>query len=606
MSSGHRPHRLRGFAPSAALAVLLAGMLTLQPLHATDDVVLKALQDELQRSMQKLQLASLEKPYFIAYTVQDGTTQSASASLGSLLNKSETRARYLTVEVRVGDYSFDNTNFLTMPFGAQGVTRLFGGTVAIPLDDDYREIRRQVWLATDSAYKKALEDMSRKRGALRNKTQTERLPDFSKEESVTLKDDSSPVAANLEEIGRLVREVSAAFKTSPDVETSTVRMRVSNLRSLYVNSEGSSFTRVTPSVAFIATAATQATDGMPLQDFVAFFGRSLKDIPAQPQLVARVEELGKRLEALRAAPLLDRYSGPVLFEGQAAAELFSQVFASKLLAARRPVADNPQFEMVLGSMENPFLDKLGARVLPEFLSVVDNPALEQVNGMPLAVRYPVDDEGVRARETTLVDHGILKTLLATRSPVSGIEHSTGNRRGPGILPSNLIVSAEKGLSDAALREQLLKLVIQRGKAYGIIVRRLGNPALKASQQDMLSMFVQRARGEESVEDPILAYKVFPDGREELIRNADLAGISLASFKEIVAASSAQTVYSAPFVARTLGMFQTFSFFEIAQGEGGAPIVSLAVPSLLFDDVTLRKPSGEIPKPPVSPPPLSGH
>jgi hypothetical protein len=402
MKSGRRPHRLVGFAPMAALALALVGALAPQPLHATDDVVLQALQDELQRSMQKLQLANLEKPYFIAYTVQDGTTETASASLGSLLNKSESHARFLTVEVRVGDYSFDNTNFLTLPFGAQGVTRLFGGTTTIPIEDDYKEIRRQVWLATDSVYKKALEDIAGKRAALRNKTQSEQLPDFSKEETTTLRDDLPPTAGNLEDAVRLVREISAVFRDSADVNTSTVRLRVSNLQSLYVNSEGSSFTRVTPSVAFIATAATQAADGSPLQDFVAFFGRSLKDIPAQAQLAARVEELGKRLTSLRTAPLLDRYNGPVLFEGQAAAELFSQVFASKLLAARRPVADNPQVEMALGSMENPFLDKLGARVLPEFLSVVDNPTLEQVNGMPLAVHYRVDDEGVRARETTLV------------------------------------------------------------------------------------------------------------------------------------------------------------------------------------------------------------
>jgi hypothetical protein len=223
--------------------------------------------------------------------------------------------------------------------------------------------------------------------------------------------------------------------------------------------------------------------------------------------------------------------------------------------------------------------------------------------MPLAVHYRVDDEGVRARETRLVEHGILKTLLSTRSPVPGVEHSTGNRRGPGILPSNLIVSAENGLSDQALREQFLELVKQRGKEYGIVVRRLGNPALKASPQDTLAMYVPRGRGEESAEDPIVAYKVFLDGREELVRNVDMTGISVAAFKEIVAASNSQTVYTAPFAARTLGMFPTFSFFEIAQGEGGAPVISLVAPSLLFDDLTLRKPAGEIPKPPVSPHPF---
>jgi len=602
MNTRRRPNGPAAVVPKVALALSLLVWLA-PPLRAADDVLFQALRDELQRSMQKLQLANLEKPYFIAYTVQDGTTQAVSASFGSLLVKNESRVRFLTVEVRVGDYTFDNTNFLTLPFGAQGVARLFGGTIAIPLDDDYKEIRRQIWLATDSAYKKALEDMAGKRAALRNKTPSEQLPDFSREEPVSLTDDTPPVVADLEEAARLMRELSAVFRKSPGVDTSTVRLRVSNLRTLYVNSEGSSFTRVTPSVAFIATAATQATDGMPLQDFVSLYGRSMKDLPAKEQLAARLEELGHRLETLRTASMLDRYNGPVLFEGQAAAELFSQVFAPRLLGTRRPVADNPQIEMVLGNMENPFLDKLGARVLPEFLSVVDNPTLAQYNEMPLAVHYRVDDEGVRARETPLVEHGILETLLSTRSPVPGVEHSTGNRRGPGILPSNLVVRAENGLSDQALREQFLKLVKQRGKEYGIVVRRLGNPALKASPQDTLSMFIQRGRGEESAEDPVVAYKVFLDGREELVRNVDMTGISVAAFKEIVAASNTQTVYSAPFAARTLGMFPTFSFFEIAQGEGGAPVISLVVPSLLFDDLTLRKPAGEIPKPPVSPHPF---
>jgi hypothetical protein len=150
-----RPNGPAAVVPKVALALSLLVWLA-PPLRAADDVLFQALRDELQRSMQKLQLANLEKPYFIAYTVQDGTTQAVSASFGSLLVKNESRVRFLTVEVRVGDYTFDNTNFLTLPFGAQGVTRLFGGTIAIPLDDDYKEIRRQIWLATDSAYKKAL------------------------------------------------------------------------------------------------------------------------------------------------------------------------------------------------------------------------------------------------------------------------------------------------------------------------------------------------------------------------------------------------------------------------------------------------------------------
>ena len=591
---------LRTITLITALMVLFIS----SPLKAGDDVLFKAMRDELDRSMTKLQLADLDKPYFIAYTVQDGTNWRVSASLDSLLEKTETRVRFLTVEVRVGNRTLDNTNFFSSPFGATGVVRMFGGTVRLPLEDDYQELRRQMWLATDGAYKKALEDISRKRAALRNRTEAERLADFSQEEPVQIREDVSPVAVNLEEAARLAKELSAVFRQMPGIFTSKVRLGVSNVRTLYVNSEGSSFTRTSPTVSLVALAATQAPDGMPLQDFVAVYGRSMGELPGKEMLAARVREMGERLEKLREGPLLDRYNGPVLFEGQAAAEVCSQILAPRLLAVRRPVAENPQVEAYLGMMDNPFLDKLGARVLPEFLSVVDNPTLPEFNQTRLLGSYQVDDEGVRARETMLVEKGILKTLLAARSPVSGIAHSTGNRRSSGVLPGNLIVSAEKGLSDQELREQFFKLIKRRGKEYGIVVRRLENPAFRAAGDQMYATFTPPHQGEEKVEGPILAYKVYPDGHEELIRNAELVGLSSAAFRDIVAASNTQTVYSCPFVSRALSLYSSYMYFDTAEGEPGAPLVSFVVPALLFEDLTVKKPNDQIPKPPLSKPPLS--
>lgn len=597
-----RPLRLLASRWRPQCVTLLAALLLLAaaaPLPAADDVIRKAMQDELARSMQQLRLNDLDKPYFIAYTVQDGTTTAASATFGSLTASEDTHVRLLTVEVRVGDYALDNSNFFSIPSGAAGVTRLFGGTLGIPLDDDYQELRRQIWLATDSAYKKALEDIARKRAAMRSKTRSEQLADFSKEMPSTITDDASPVAMTLAEAERTVKELSAVFKTLPASFISSVRLRASSVRTHYLNSEGTSFTRLTPSLSLVAVAGTQAADGMPLHDFLAAYGRSKNDLPSPAEFTARLGEMGERLQRLREAPQLERYNGPVLFEEQAAAELFCQLFAPRLLAARLPLADSPQLEAFLASLENPFLDKIGSRVLPESFSVVDNPTLADYNKMPLAVHYLVDDEGVPARETRLVEHGILKTLLTTRSPVSGIGQSNGHRRGAGILPSNLIVTADGGLSEAALRERFIQMLKQRDKEFGIVIRRLGNPALKASPEDLGAMLMQRGRNDERVDNPILAYKLYADGHEELVRNLELTQIGAATFREILAASDSPTVYSAPLIARTMGMFQTVSLFDVAQGEAGAPLVSVAVPSLLFDDVTIRKPGGQIPQLPVS-------
>jgi hypothetical protein len=321
----------------------------------------------------------------------------------------------------------------------------------------------------------------------------------------------------------------------------------------------------------------------------------VEELPSREQLAARIRSIGANLKSLRAASLVEQYNGPVLFEGQAAAELFAQAFVPNLVATRRPLSDNPGFERYLAQAENPFVDKIGARVLPSMLSVTDNPTLAQYLNLPLAGSYRMDDEGIAGRETRLVENGILKTLLSSRDPVRGIEHSSGSLRGQGAMPSNLIVTSEGGLSQPELRAKFLELVKQRGREYGILVRRLGNPALKSQDGQSLFMF-DSSSGELRVEPAILAYKVFPDGREELVRNAEIAALSAATFKEIVAVSKEQTVYTAPFHGRAV---PNFSYYMGGETSPGGPPATFVVPALLFEDLTVNKPRGEVPKPPVA-------
>ncbi len=574
-------------------AVLVSGL----PVRAGEDTLMKAMRDELSRSIQQLQLHALSKPYFISYKVRTTATTEASASFGSLLSGGEHRTRTLVAMVRVGDYALDNTNFLSLPFGPSGVVHQFGGSVQLPLEDDYKEIRRQIWLATDGAYKKALEDFSRKRAALQTRTRAEDIPDFSREAPATIADEKPRATVSRAEAENLVRDISGVFTQLPDVFNSTVHLEVLNFDTRYVNSEGTSFTRTEAGVVFQAIASTQAIDGMPAEDFVTAYGRSMSDLPGKPELVARIREMGARLQKLRGAPIVEQYNGPVLLEGQAAAELFSQVFAPKLLAVRRPLSDNPQFEVFFAQQQDSLLEKIGTRVLPDFLSVIDNPLLDSYDGVRLVGGYGVDDEGVRVRETRLIEKGILKTLLASRHPVPGISRSTGNNQGgSGPTPSNVVVACEKGLTSEELKSELLKLAKQRGKQYGIVVRRLANPVLLPSLGQMMLLFTPTGMQGATGRTVIVATKVFPDGREELIRNAELMGVTTAAFKDIVAASKTRTVYSTPFLASSslVGLFSGGT-----TAEAGGHILSFIVPSLLFEDLTLRRPAGEIPHPPIS-------
>jgi predicted Zn-dependent protease len=579
--------RIAGFA----LVLLIPSLPT-----AARDVVVQAMRHELERSMQDLRLEDLSKPYFISYTVHEVQSTRASASFGSLLTSSESVRRWLTVEVRVGSYDLDNTNFFSLPTGRSGVLWTRSGRVPLPLEDDYRAVRRQLWLATDSVYKEALETLSKKRAAMQNKTRSEELPDFSKQEPAKVEDDAAPAEVDRNRVESLVRRLSTRFREMAHIHTSEVGFRATTLHTRYLNSEGSSFTRTTPTISLVATASTRAEDGLPLEDFVSAYGRSLEDLPSEADLAAAIDRMGGRLAGLRSAPLLERYNGPVLFEGQAAAELMAQGFATGLLAARQPVLEDARMAGFMsraggGSLE----DKIGARVLPRFLAVVDDPTRVEYEKALLLGGYKVDDQGVPAGPTPVIERGILKTLLSGRTPVSGVEHSTGNQRGGSVMPSNVIVTVDRPMTPEELKQELLLLVADREGEFGVIVRRMGNPRLK-SRGGPPGMFIIGGPGGRgnSVENPIEAYKVYPDGREELIRNVQIPDIGSASFKDIVAASSEHVVYTAPFDGRR----RSNPFGGMPPG-ARSNYVSWVVPSLLFEDLTLKKPGGEIPRPPIA-------
>ena len=574
---------------SVAVSLLLLGATPTWTDDQPGGVVMQAMRDEIARSMQALQMERMEKPYFMSYRIDDLTAVQAVANFGALTDSSESRNRILAIEVRVGDPDLDNTNFMPARVGGSPATR----SITLPLDDDYKELRRQLWLHTDRAYKHALETLAKKRAALQNRTREE-IPDFIPAEPHTSFTAAAVPAPTGDLAEDVARELSAVFKDFASIHASQARASHVLSRSYYVNSEGTAFTASRPSVFVEVLAKTQADDGTVLQDFESFHGNTWEEITEGTAPVERVRAMAAALGARRDAPFIERYSGPVLFEGQAAAELFTQVLAAKLIAVRVPVAEDARMERFTASLRNPFEDKIGARVLPRGLSVRDDPTLQAYAGMPLHGGYTVDDDGVPATPTTLIENGVLKTLLATRNPIADIAHSTGNRRMMGIaLPSNLIVTATRGLTKEELREEFRLLIEERGGEYGIVVRRLANPMAKLDRSDA----PRAPRGEVRVDRLTRAFKVYPDGREEPIRKAELSGIGESDFKDIVAVSDTTTTY-------TLGFVPTAAYsLAVTTAQYGAagtqPAMSIAVPDLLFEELTLRKPAGNAPLPPVA-------
>lgn len=590
----YSPSRRSPLAPTTLLTAFVA--LSLVPVPAANaqeeadlSVIMQAMRDELARSTEQLELEGLEKPYFLAYTVRETERLNAAGSFGALLSSSDDKSRLLNVEVRIGDPSFDNTNFGSMSLFPSSFA--LGG--ALPLENDYREIRRQIWLATDRAYKAALESLAEKRAVLQNETRAEDIADFSSEEPFTYFDQADPDLPPRTALEELARDLSAAFRDLPEIFSSDVSVSAGTRRTYYLNSEGSSFIRSDPSASIVVEASTQATDGTVLNDSVAARGRSWDDISDRSGLESRVAAMGANLTARRSAAGLDRYSGPVLFEGQAAAELFAQVLVPRLLGNRVPDAE-ANFARMLQMSRNPFLDRIGARVLPRFLNIHDDPG---AGGDGFLGGYPVDDDGVQARSKALVERGVLKSLLTSRNPVPGIDRSTGNRRGEGPAPSNLIVASASGMNREELHAEFMLLVEERGADYGIVVRRMAKPAAGDDPASAMSLLRSGPQAGPALGNASLAYRVFPDGREELIPRAELVAVTEAAFRDIVAVSDTSTVYSFPHspAGGLMPSFLAGAFRALGLGE----VVSVSIPDLLFEELSLRKPSGNVPHLPVA-------
>jgi TldD protein len=583
----------RRTARAALIALAAALPAFAQSAGANSDSVLRAMRDEMDRS-RGLKVLTQEPPYFIQYRLEEGDNYEAAATLGGLIAVRHTRFSLPAVEVRVGDYKFDSTNYTGS--GLRSGTHYAIGQ--FPLDDNYQVLRRDLWLATDSSYKSAVEAIARKRAALKNVTATDALNDFAKAEPVK----------RILEIGRgpvdegnwaaRVRELSAIFLGYPAVNASSVVVRATVGASYYMNSEGTEIRQPDNLVFVLARADAQAADGMLVHDAEVFESLDPGHLAAEPELRRGVAALAARVTQLAAAPKGTDYSGPVLFEGMAAAQLFAEVLGHNLALTRRPVAEPGRPALVAPSeLEG----RQGARILPDFFDVVDDPTQKEWQGRPLFGSYAVDEEGVVPRPVQVVEKGVLKAFLLTRQPVTGYEGSNGRARMPGSFGaeaagiSNLFVRARETAPPAELKKKLIEICKQRNKPYGTIVRRMDFPS-SASYPELrrlLGNSAEEGSGGHPVSAPLLVYRLYPDGREELVRGLRFRGLNARSLKDILAAGDDNNFFDFLNSQAPMAMI------------GGASYVAESctiAPSVLIDDLELHPVEGEMPKLPVVPAP----
>jgi hypothetical protein len=557
------------------------------------DPLLRAMKDELHRSL-NLRIISLDLPYFIEYRVADESNYSVTASLGALVTSGESTIRIPWVSVRVGNYAFDNTNHI--------FSEAYSGSRYDPdrlaLDDDYLGFRHTLWLATDRAYKTAEDAIARKRSSLKNMSLPEQIPDFSKAATVraVLPVRRQPVNEALWK-DRAVK-LSAIFDAYPKVLSSGIELQISQATNYMVNTEGSvqrtpeNLTHLRIVARGLATDGTQVRDSQVIQAFDA------GGLPGEPELRRQVTEVADHVTALAEAPAGDAYDGPILFEAAAAAQLFGQMLGDNLKITRKPIVDpGRNAPYVSSDLEN----RVGSKILPDWMDVVDDPTQTEWRGHTLLGHYLYDIEGVSPAPVALVEKGTLKTFLLTRTPVlKPFESTNGRARMTGAFGAdapgfgNLFVRATQTVPLADLKKKLMDLCRERNKPYGILVRKLDFPS--SASVDEIRRLAQSGGNSRPVTLPLLVYRIYPDGREELVRGLRFRGLSTRSLKDIVAASDESYVFD---------FIDSNAIFALVGAGSFTTSASVIAPSVLFDEIELEPIQEETPKPPIVPPPPLG-
>lgn len=538
----------------------------------SQDILLNALKEENLRAKNKLFIEGSEKPYYVSYNVYDIRNIDIEASYGGLTKSKSKKSRNGQVEIRVGDYSFDNTNYSISPLV------LMKGRFQLPIEDDPYALKYELWLISDQQYKAALDELSQKKAGLQNRTFSEKIDDFSKEEPVVLIEPKNDYDINIKLLEDKAIKYSEQFKKYPHIQKSVVIIKGDKGNEYFINSEGTEIRKPVNIFKIEIVATSIDKKGNSYSDYILLFAQNEKEFPSDIEIEKKIESLAKNLENTLKAPFADDYIGPVLISSEASANFFSQLL-SKSLSGKPAMFST-------GSTQSQLIRKIGRKILPDFVNIYDDPNEKVFNGIKLIGSYSVDDEGVRAQKVDIVQNGVLKNLLMCRKPSSKFNKSNGhgrkalNRRAEARAANVFIKSTQPKTYDE-LKSDLIKMCKENELEYGIIIKRLSDISVFYNNVSSFSSLLPSSKSNELyISYPVEAYKIYSkDGREELVKGFSFANISIKLLKDIVSMGNDYYVFN----------------FENKGNSGDLP-TSFIAPSFIIDDLELNAEKDQNKKP----------
>jgi TldD protein len=515
------------------------------PSKAVTAEILDAIAEEMGRAMTQLEIPGQPKPYHIAYKITEVDVNDCAASLGYATSRRNRHFVNLEARVRVGTPQLDNGNFVVP--GADELDAVAG--INLSLEATPRIARRAAWLVTDSAYKEALIQLRAKLEARRTAGGHPDVPGWTTEKPVVSEDAVLvPPLETLDELETRARTLSAAFRDQPAIRESRVAVTSYLERRWYLTTEGTSVTDTRRASGVVISATGQADDGQLLHQYFLRYGQTARDLPSEDELKTDTRKLIDSIVALQKAPVMDHYTGPVLFEGEGAVGLIRAALAPHLGGTPVPEGLNPQEAKAFGGQ---LTDKVGLKVVAPSLTIVDDPTLHEGAGKALIGGYKIDDEGVASQRVEVIKDGTLKTLLTSRTPSAKNQASNGHARriaeGGAFHASttNLFVSGKGAVPRKALEQRLVGAAQGDGLKYGVVIRRFDDAAITAAPEFARRELYAMIKSTDPHQPPptLLAYKVYPGGKEELVRGVQLAEVPIRAWKDVIGVSREMTTYN---------------------------------------------------------------
>jgi len=537
--------------------------------QAPADPVLAAMQQELNRSTQNLKKTPLA-PYFLSYQLTDNRAIQVSASFGALTGSTDQNTRLLDLDLRVGDYSLDNTH----PLRDSGPAMDFSDQLErqkIPLENDPDALRVALWHETERKYRSAVQRLQQVKANVQVKVEAEdRSGDFSHEGAETYFEPPAPFSFDKAAWEQKMRKFTTPFAQHKEIIENSAEVIAEVETRRYVNSDGSRIQISSPFYRIIISAAAKADDGMELPLHQTYMSFSPDKLPDDASILKDVNHMVDVLLQLVKAPLAEPYTGPAILSGRSSAVFFHEIFGHRIEGQRQKNEDEAQT----------FKKKVNQSVLPDFLNVFSDPGLKSYGGTELVGYYPYDDEGVKAHRVPVVEKGILKNFLMSRAPIEGFDHSNGHgRRQQGFhvvaRQSNLVVESSKQVPRSELKKLLIEQIKSANKPYGLLFDDIEG-GFTFTQRILPNAFNVR---------PTVVYRVYPDGKEELVRGVDLIGTPLIAFSKIIAADDQVAVFNG-----------------VCGAESGWVPVSASSPGLLVSQIEVQRKEKSQERAPILPPP----